>query len=251
MTRAKAATSGRKTQPPAKTAAKIVVCSKTAKTSSVRTFAHRAALSKLTVAQQRAQIVSQGNLLVRSLSRQLPPEELEQLDDVLQALQRAFMPNAPADEAKRALAARLSGGRAPSSSERVWLELENKRRSFAFRRSLLKGALSASQVADLLGSKSRQTPHDRRKAGTLLGVQDNGIWKFPPWQFDSDGPDGVVPGLPAVLRALGEYGSVSPLEKVSFLTQPSPYFGERTPLQALQAGEVDNVVAVARAVGVV
>ncbi len=248
MTRAKTGTSGRKTRTQAKTAAQTVVHYKTAGTSAVKTSAHGAVLSKLTVAQRRAQVVSQGELLVRRWSRQLPPEEL---GDVLQAVQRTLMPHAPADEAKRALAARLSGGRAPSSSERVRLELENKQRSFAFRRSLLEDALSASQVANLLGSKSRQTPHDRCEARTLLGVQDNGIWKFPLWQFDPQGPDGVVPGLPDVLRALSEYGNLSSLEKASFLTQPSPYLGGRTPLQALQAGEVDNVVAVARAVGVV
>lgn len=249
MTPVKDTASGRKTPAKGKvaTAAKVGGRYKTVSSSALKTPARRAARATLTPAQRRKQVVSQGEDLVRSLSLQLP---LEELDDVLQSLRRAFEPVEPADEARRELAARLSGGRTFSPGERARLELENTRRSFAFRRALLEGALSAVQVAELLHS-SRQTPHDRREAGTLLAVLDSGIWKFPPWQFDANGPDGVVPGLPQVLRALGEYGSVSPLEKASFLSQPSPYFGGRTPLQALRAGEVDNVVAVARAVGVV
>ena len=106
------------------------------------------------------------------------------------------------------------------------------------------------QVWKVVGCKTRQTVHDRRKAGTLLGVMERGVWKFPFWQFDANGPAGVVASLPAVLKALGQYAPVSPLQKASFLIQPSPYFGGHSALQALKRGRVDDVVALARGVGV-
>lgn len=117
-------------------------------------------------------------------------------------------------------------------------------RSFARRRELLAGALTASQVAKLLKT-SRQTPHDRLTAGTLLAVMDQGAWRFPSWQFDPDGENGVVPGLPAVIRAL----RVSPIAKVIWLTRPNPALDGETPLACLKAGQTERVVALAHAVG--
>jgi hypothetical protein len=57
-------------------------------------------------------------------------------------------------------------------------------------------------VNELLAAGSRQTVHDRLKVGTLLGVLDQGKWRFPLWQFDVDGPNGVIDGLAQVLQAL-------------------------------------------------
>jgi len=118
------------------------------------------------------------------------------------------------------------------------------RRSFQRRHELLDGALSTSQVAALLGT-SRQTPHDRVERGTLLAAMDRGGLRFPPWQFDPDGEDGVVPGLPAVVRAL----DVSPIAKMSWLTRPNPMLDTATPLTRLQAGGVADVLPLARGVG--
>lgn len=124
---------------------------------------------------------------------------------------------------------------------------------FALRHGMLEGALTASQVITLLECKSRQTPHDRRRAGSLFAIQDNGVWKFPVWQFDAKGPDGVLKGLPEVLQALGSYVPLSEVEKAGFLTRSNPYLGGRTPLEALKSGSArdrQQVVALARAVGV-
>ncbi len=33
---------------------------------------------------------------------------------------------------------------------------------------------------ELLAAGSRQTVHDRLRAGTLLGILDQGKWRFPP-----------------------------------------------------------------------
>ncbi|HET9014241.1 MAG TPA: helix-turn-helix domain-containing protein, partial [Thermomicrobiaceae bacterium] len=113
------------------------------------------------------------------------------------------------------------------------------------RRELLAGALTASQVARLLGT-SRQTPHDRLRAGTLVAVLEDGAWRFPAWQFDPNGDNGVVHGLPDVIRAL----DVSPIAKISWITRPNPLLDGDTPLACLKAGQVARVVALARAVGV-
>ena len=119
------------------------------------------------------------------------------------------------------------------------------RRSFARRRELLAGALSTAQVAELLGT-SRQTPHDRVASGSLLAVRERGALRFPPWQFDASGEDGVITGLPEVIRAL----DVSPMAKVSWLTRPNPMLDGATPLTCLKAGHVARIVALARAVGI-
>ena len=120
------------------------------------------------------------------------------------------------------------------------------KRYFDERRRLLGGSLSVDQVATLLGT-SRQTPHDRAKARTLLAVPDGGRLRFPAWQFDADGPGGVIEGLPAVLRAL----RVGALTAVRWLTRPNAVFDERTPLAALRSGEVERVVAESAGVGAV
>jgi hypothetical protein len=75
---------------------------------------------------------------------------------------------------------------------------------------------------------------------------DRGAWRFPLWQFDPEGPDGVVQGLPAVLRAL----RLSPLGKVSWLTRPNPFLDNKPPLDILKNGEIERVLAEAQAVGV-
>jgi excisionase family DNA binding protein len=120
-------------------------------------------------------------------------------------------------------------------------------RAFSERRALLAQALSVAEVAELLGV-GRQTPHDRAKAGTLLAVKENGRLVFPDWQFDPDGPDGVLPGLPEVLRAMR--GPISALGRVRWFLTPKSLMRGRTPLEALRAGDVDEVIHEADSIGV-
>ncbi len=143
------------------------------------------------------------------------------------------------------MAQRIAGP-PPSPARSAQLEVRALKRYFDERRRLLDGSLSVDQVAALLGT-SRQTPHDRAKARTLLAVADGGRWRFPPWQFDANGPHGVIEGLPAVLRAL----RIGALAAVRWLTRPSAVLDKRTPLAALRAGEVDRVVAEAAGVGAI
>ncbi len=163
-------------------------------------------------------------------------------DALLQALSSAAEP---------AQAARLNEeepltdwlGAAPANPAQ--LEFEALRRSFALRRQLLASTISTAEVNELLAAGSRQTVHDRLKAGTLLGILDQGKWRFPLWQFDADGPNGVIDGLAQVLQAL----QVSNLAKARWLQQPHPVFGGSTPLDLLRHGRLEDVLAEAGQVG--
>jgi hypothetical protein len=134
-------------------------------------------------------------------------------------------------------------GAAPPNAAQ--LEFEALRRSFALRHQLLACTIGTAEVNELLAAGSRQTVHDRLKAGTLLGILDQGKWRFPLWQFDADGPNGVIDGLAQVLQAL----QVSNLAKARWLQQPHPVFGGSTPLDLLRKGRLDVVLAEAGQVG--
>jgi hypothetical protein len=102
---------------------------------------------------------------------------------------------------------------------------------YRVRHELLADSLTAPQVAQRLGT-SRQTPHDRARAGTLLAVMDRGVLRFPAWQFDPAGPDGVLAGLPEVLRALGE---MPPLSKMGWMVSPKALLPD-SPVALLRRG---------------
>lgn len=116
--------------------------------------------------------------------------------------------------------------------------------SFKEREDILKDALSTQEVADLLGV-TRQTPHDRVKRRALLAIEDKGTLRFPHWQFDASGPNGVVPGLAEVLAAL----NVGALAQARWLTRKSPGLEGRTPMQALRDGDIESVLSEARGIG--
>ena len=143
------------------------------------------------------------------------------------------------------LVSELTGGRTYSENERLALEAASIARFFEKRRELLADSLSATEAARLLGT-SRQTPHDRTEAGTMLGVHERGGLRFPRWQFDPEGPNGVIAGLPLVLSAL----EVSQLAKAAWFVRPNTYLESRTPLEVLKSGEIERLVLVARAVEV-
>jgi hypothetical protein len=147
------------------------------------------------------------------------------------------------DPAADALAESIAG-KTFTRQERIQLEMDTLAQHFQHRRQLLDRSLSASQVAQLLAT-SRQTPHDRVSSQTLLAVKDNGKLCFPAWQFDPAGSDGVIEGLPAVLKAL----AISDYGKLNWLTRANPYLEDTTPIQALKAGQKERVLAEAAAVG--
>jgi hypothetical protein len=179
---------------------------------------------------------------IAELLNALTPEQLALLD---RRLQSAKIQTPTATHAEAALIRELTNGFQPNELERQELELTSLLRNFEWRRQLLADALSASEVAKALGT-SRQTPHDRVKSGSLLAVLDRGIWRFPHWQFDPAGPDGVVNGFPKVLRAL----QVSPIAKASWFVRPNPYLDRITPIAALKRGDKERVIEQAQSVGV-
>lgn len=129
--------------------------------------------------------------------------------------------------------------------EKRAFELISTFKLFEFRRNLLANSISSTGVAEMLGV-SRQTPHDRAKAGQLLGILDNNVLKFPEWQFDARGPNGVVQGLPEVLQAL----KCSTFAKISWLATPNAIFEGVRPIDALRMGRIEDVLYEAAAVGV-
>ena len=126
------------------------------------------------------------------------------------------------------------------------LELANLERYYQRRRELLEGSITSSKVAELLGCQNRATVRDRRLANTLLGVKDGGVYKYPLWQFDPSGDDGVLDGLPEVLAAL----DVSDFTKLNWFNKPHLAFDKKTPIEMLKQGEIEAVVIEARAVGI-
>ena len=133
----------------------------------------------------------------------------------------------------------------PAPSNPVALELEALQQRFALRRQVLSRTLGADEVAELLQTRSRQTAHDRAKAGTLLAIRDNGRLRFPLCQFDPDGPDGVAPGLAEVLQAL----RLPALAKAAWLEGPHPALEGHSPIERLKQGELAGVLAAAQRAG--
>jgi len=180
---------------------------------------------------------------VEALQRLLEQSSPEDLESVSSRIERALeSPEVP--EERRELVAELTGGREYGRQEKSALEMATLARSFRCRKELLEGALTAPKVAKLLDT-TRQTPHDRVRSGTLLAVLDRGVWRFPAWQFDPEGPDGVVEGLPDVLQTL----HTSPLAKASWLVRPNQYLEGRTPLETLKEGRKEAVRSAAETVG--
>ncbi len=180
---------------------------------------------------------------VEALQHLLEQSSPEDLESVSSRIERALeSPEVP--EERRELVAELTGGREYGRQERSALEMATLARSFRRRKELLEGALTAPKVAKLLDT-TRQTPHDRVRSGTLLAVLDRGVWRFPAWQFDPEGPDGVVEGLPDVLQTL----HTSPLAKASWLVRPNQYLEGRTPLETLKEGRKEAVRSAAETVG--
>ena len=137
-------------------------------------------------------------------------------------------------------------GKSYSTEEVKELQLSNLINSFTIRDSLLKDTISGSDVVKLLNCNSRQTPLDRVKNKTLLAVKDNGQWKYPLWQFDVNGGERVIEGLPSVIAAL----DISNLAKVRWLTQPNPIFEGKTPLEMLKNNQLERVITEAIGVGI-
>lgn len=182
-----------------------------------------------------------AEVIVKHLASLIATADKEHLELIARSLEPIKI-----SETEAQLAKEIAGS--DYTTEKMWhLELANLQKYYQRRRELLIGSIIASEVADLLGFQSRQTPHDRFKNNRLLAIKDNGVLKFPLFQFDPEGADGVVNGLPDVLEALAD---LSPFTKLNWLNKPNPVFDGLTPLNMLKKGKIDEVVIEARAIGV-
>jgi len=138
------------------------------------------------------------------------------------------------------------GARQLGAEELKALEYANLVSFFNYKWSLLSTAIPATALASLLGV-SRTTVHDRYKNGQLLGVMDNNVLKFPDWQFDPAGPNGLVAGLSEVLGVM----KCGNLAKISWLASPNGVFGNERPIDVLRRGKIEEVIIEAQSVGIV
>lgn len=109
--------------------------------------------------------------------------------------------------------------------------------------SLLKGAYSSEEVAKLL-RMTRQGVDKRRRQRQLLGLSvGRRGYRYPAWQFQEGE---VLPGLPDVLAA---FTDLNPWTQAVFFTTGDLRLGSKTPLEVLEAGQVNSVVQAAAAYG--
>ena len=200
---------------------------------------HTSANPRTAARQRRA--LSKTAEVFQALFDRFLPEELEKIAESVQDVLAV-----PAQETERARFVReFAGARTYTLEERVALRFETLARAFTLRDELLKDSLTAPEVAQLL-RVSRQTPHDRVDSGALLAVLDKGALRFPRWQFDPNGPDGVVAGLPGIIRSLP---AMPALAKVNWFVRANPYLEGRRPIDALRQGDVEHVRDSAEATG--
>jgi len=172
--------------------------------------------------------------------------EVAEPEDLIR-IQQSLLPKVVSPE-ERELARKIAGKDyvEPNPSRLLELQLGNLQRYYQRRRELLAGSITSSKVAELLGCENRSTVRDRRLTNRILGLKDNGVYKYPLWQFDPEGDDGVVDGLPEILAAL----DVSDFAKLNWFMKPHLAFEGKTPVEMLKRGEIEAVVIEARAVGV-
>ena len=178
--------------------------------------------------------------VVQNLIEVAEPEDLARI-------QESLTPQVVTTE-ERELAKKIAGKDyvEPNPNRLLELQLANLINYYQRRRELLAQSVTSSTVAELLGCENRSTVRDRRLAGKILGIKEGGIYKYPLWQFDPEGDDGILDGLPEVLKAL----DVSDFIKLNWLSKPHLAMDGKTPVEMLKLGEIKAVVIEARAVSV-
>jgi len=192
-------------------------------------------------AERQRQAIRRTAEVFQELFDRFDPDELAEIAEGIEEVVLASD-----EESDRAHFVReFAGAPAYSREERLALRFKTLSHAFTVRKGLLKDSLTAPEVATLLGV-SRQTPHDRVESGSLLGVLDRGALRFPIWQFDANGPDGVVAGLPETIRALP---AVPTMAKINWFVRPNSYLEGHRPIDALRGGEAERVRDIARGTG--
>ena len=122
------------------------------------------------------------------------------------------------------------------------LRAENEAKLAALRSEVLRDACSSDDVRRFI-PRSRPTINRMARDGELLAIRDGRALRFPPWQFDSRTEDGLLPGLARVLGVM----DASPFRKAAWFLSKHPRLANRTPLEVLRAGRIDDVFDEARA----
>jgi hypothetical protein len=105
------------------------------------------------------------------------------------------------------------------------------------------GALTAEQVAEIIGI-SRQAVDKRRRAGKLLAISTGRHgFRYPVWQFDESG---MLPGLEDVLSVLATHDEWA---QTIFFLGKNPRLGDRSPLEMLKTGKLKQVLDSAQVYG--
>lgn len=105
------------------------------------------------------------------------------------------------------------------------------------------GTLTAEKAGEILGI-TRQAVDKRRRAGTLIGLSTGRYgYRYPVWQFTESG---TLPGLEEALSALASHDEWM---QAAFLTGKNPRLKGRTPVEALKAGKLDQVLNAAQVYG--
>jgi hypothetical protein len=139
-------------------------------------------------------------------------------------------------EAARLAAVSGAGAREPAEGTLEQAQLRGIAR-VAELRQMAGPCLETGQVCALLGV-SRETIRKKVDRKQLLALpKGNEDRVFPAFQF-KEGK--VRPGIKEVLQAMN---SDTPFEVLAFLFARSPFFGNKTALEALQADMIDEVVA--------
>ncbi len=112
------------------------------------------------------------------------------------------------------------------------------------RARLLADCISASQAGQIT-NRSRQAVERQRREGRLVALRAGRQWRYPKWQFDIDGPGGLVAGLDVVVRSL----RLSPHASALWLTTPKAELGGKAPIAALHKRQTDRVIRLAEEQG--
>lgn len=122
---------------------------------------------------------------------------------------------------------------------------EAKLRGQIRRKELLEtegGVIGPEELGGLLGIM-RQSVDKRRKAGTLLALEIGTRFVYPVWQVEGNK---TLDHLEQVLAALKDHDA---WRKLSFFVHGNIRLGGLSPLQALRAGEYEDVLRAARTLG--
>jgi len=121
-----------------------------------------------------------------------------------------------------------------------------KLRGLHLRQQMLKtagGALTSEKVAEVLNI-SRQAVDKRRASNQLLALtQGRRGYSYPGFQFD----EGKT--LKGMEHVLGKLDALDPWMQLNFFTQGNERLGGSTPIEALRAGKIDDVVVAASGYG--